>query len=71
MELQYIKDDMRRAMKDVFDAYTVEEWEYTFIRPAELKIQALWNTRQQLLRPNVWPRRPIVLDDEQDKDLDI
>lgn len=64
-----MKEDIRHAMKDVFDVYTLKEWEYTFIRPAEQQLEALWNARQKLLTPKIWPRRPLVLDEDHNENI--
>ncbi|KAF7272012.1 hypothetical protein GWI33_015180 [Rhynchophorus ferrugineus] len=58
-ELQFIKDNMSRAMREVYDKYTISEWIETYIKPFEEQVKVLWKAKQDLLKLESWPRRPL------------
>jgi hypothetical protein len=59
MELAYIERDVRSAMSDVYDRYTIAEWVSTFLRPLDTQLQSLWDAREKLLSRTHWPKRPL------------
>ncbi|KAJ9592969.1 hypothetical protein L9F63_015339 [Diploptera punctata] len=59
MELTYIERDVRSAMSDVYDRYTISEWVSTFLRPLDIQLQTLWDAREKLLSRTHWPKRPL------------
>uniref|UniRef100_A0A1B6ENS6 beta-N-acetylhexosaminidase n=1 Tax=Cuerna arida TaxID=1464854 RepID=A0A1B6ENS6_9HEMI len=60
MELVYLEQDMRAAMAEMFGPDTIQEWVYTYITPANKRLQALWDAKEQLLAHRNWPRRPLI-----------
>lgn len=61
MELTYIERDMRSAMSDVYDRYTIAEWVSTFLQPLDTQLQSLWDAREKLLSRTHWPKRPLEI----------
>ncbi|XP_078048556.1 hexosaminidase D [Augochlora pura] len=59
MELVYIEKEMRNAMEDIYDNYTIQEWIETYLAPLNDKFTELWEAKTKLLEKNVWPRRPL------------
>ncbi|PSN36468.1 hypothetical protein C0J52_20603 [Blattella germanica] len=59
MELAYIEQDIRAAMSDVYDRYTITEWVSTFLQPLNNQLQSLWDAREKLLSRTYWPKRPL------------
>ncbi|EZA46621.1 hexosaminidase D [Ooceraea biroi] len=60
MEIMYIEKEMRTAMEDIYDNYTIEEWLETYIAPLNDKLNQLWETKEKLLEKNTWSRRPLI-----------
>lgn len=63
MEIMYIEKEMRTAMEDIYDNYTIQEWLDTYIAPLNEKLNQLWEVKEKLLEKNTWPRRPLVKSD--------
>nr|XP_033322928.1 hexosaminidase D-like [Megalopta genalis] len=59
MELIYIEKEMRNAMEDIYDNYTIQEWIETYLVPLNDKFTELSEAKTKLLEKNVWPRRPL------------
>lgn len=59
IELKYLSQELQKAMADIFDQHTINEWMDTHIVPLQLRLDALANARDLLLEQNVWPRRPL------------
>ncbi|XP_053993531.1 hexosaminidase D-like [Hylaeus volcanicus] len=59
MELMYIEKDMRSAMEEIYDNYTIQEWLETYIAPLNEKFTQLWEAKEKILEKMVWPRRPL------------
>ncbi|XP_030749896.1 hexosaminidase D-like isoform X2 [Sitophilus oryzae] len=58
-ELEYVKDNISRALREVYDKYTVSEWLETFVKPFETEVLKLWRAKHELLKKESWPRRPL------------
>lgn len=63
VEIVSIEKDMRTAMEDIYDIYTIQEWIETFITPLHEKITKLWDVKEKLLERDAWPRRPLTKTD--------
>lgn len=63
MEIMYIEKEMRSAMEDIYDNYTIEEWLETYTAPLNEKLTDLWNAKEKILEKNVWPKRPLTKTD--------
>lgn len=63
MEIMYIEKDMRTAMEDIYDNYTVQEWLDTYVAPLNEKLNQLWEVKEKLIERNTWPRRPLTKSD--------
>lgn len=63
MEVMYIEKDMRTAMEDIYDNYTIQEWLETYTAPLNEKLGQLWEAKEKLLEKNTWPRRPLTKSD--------
>ncbi|XP_032682535.1 hexosaminidase D-like isoform X1 [Odontomachus brunneus] len=63
MEIMYIEKDMRTAMEDIYDNYTIQEWLETYTAPLNEKLSQLWEAKEKLLEKNTWPRRPLTKPD--------
>lgn len=62
-ELARIDVDISLALSEVYDIYTVNEWKDTFIKPFKQKVQNMWEARRNILARDVWPRRPLTLNE--------
>lgn len=60
MEIMYIEKEMRSALEEIYDNYTVQEWVETYITPMNEKFVQLWEAKEKILEKNVWPRRPLT-----------
>nr|XP_003703719.1 PREDICTED: hexosaminidase D-like [Megachile rotundata] len=63
MEIMYIEKEMRTALEEIYDNYTVQEWVDTYITPMNEKFIQLWEAKEKILEKNVWPRRPLTKSD--------
>ncbi|XP_045472995.1 hexosaminidase D-like [Harmonia axyridis] len=61
-EVLEIENDMSKALLNVYDEYTKDEWILTYINPLKKEIQELIRVKDQLLDRDVWPRRPLKLE---------
>ena len=59
IDLKYLSQELQKAMADVYDQHTINEWMLTHIVPVQLRLDALTNARELLLQQSVWPRRPL------------
>lgn len=59
-EYHEIVEEIRMAMLDVYDNYTVSEWRETYLEPLRKQILHLVNARERLLTKESWPRRPLI-----------
>lgn len=59
MELMYIEKEMRSAMEEIYDNYTIQEWVETYITPLNEKFNELWEAKEKILEKTAWPRRPL------------
>ncbi|XP_031846822.1 hexosaminidase D [Nomia melanderi] len=59
VEILYIEKEMRTAMADIYDNYTIQEWIDTYLAPLNDKFTQLWEAKEKVLAKNVWPRRPL------------
>lgn len=59
-EFQEIDEEIRSAMMEVYDNYTVNEWRETYVEPLEKMILHLLTAKKKLLSKNSWPQRPFV-----------
>ncbi|KAK9879936.1 hypothetical protein WA026_008445 [Henosepilachna vigintioctopunctata] len=57
-EINEIENDMSRALLDVYDAFTKNEWIFTYILPLKRQISELQRTKAKCLSKNIWPRKP-------------
>ncbi|XP_043678011.1 hexosaminidase D-like [Vespula pensylvanica] len=60
LEIMYIEKEMRSAMKDIYDNYTIQEWLETYITPINEKVTQLYEAEEKILEKNTWPRRPLT-----------
>lgn len=60
MEIMYIEKEMRTAMEDIYDNYTIQEWLDTYTAPLNEKLNQLWEAKEKLLEKNTWPKRPLA-----------
>lgn len=63
MEIMYIEKEMRTAMEDIYDIYTIDEWLETYVTPLNEKLNQLWEAKEKLLEKNTWPKRPLTKSD--------
>ncbi|XP_017881030.1 hexosaminidase D-like [Ceratina calcarata] len=63
MEIMYIEKEIRSAMENIYDNYTVQEWLETYVSPLNDKFNQLWEAKEKILEKNVWPRRPLTKSD--------
>lgn len=63
IELMYIQKEMRTAMEDIYDNYTIQEWLETYTAPLNEKLEHMWEVKEKLLEKNTWPRRPLTKSD--------
>ncbi|XP_043256949.1 hexosaminidase D-like [Colletes gigas] len=59
MEVTYIEKEMRSAMEEIYDDYTIQEWLETYVVPLNEKFTKLWEAKEKILEKNTWPRRPL------------
>ncbi|KAG7201210.1 hypothetical protein KM043_003997 [Ampulex compressa] len=59
VEIMCIERDMRTAMEDIYDNYTIQEWLETYALPLNEKFTELWEAKERILEKNAWPRRPL------------
>lgn len=59
-EIKYIEKEIRTAMENIYDNYTIQEWIETYIAPMNEKFTELWEAKEKILEKNVWPRRPLT-----------
>ncbi|XP_044754980.1 hexosaminidase D-like [Coccinella septempunctata] len=57
-EIKEIENDMSKALLEVYDDSTKNEWIFTFIQPLKKEINELLRVKDELLKRKVWPRRP-------------
>ncbi|KAK2579278.1 hypothetical protein KPH14_008237 [Odynerus spinipes] len=60
MEIMYIEKEMRTAMEDIYDNYTIQEWLETYVTPLNEKVTQLYEAEEKILEKNTWPRRPLA-----------
>lgn len=60
-ELNEMKVDLRIAMEGIYDNYTIDEWDGTYMQPFVAKVEKLWLAKEKLLSKDYWPRRPFAL----------
>jgi len=60
MEIMYVEKEMRTAMEDIYDDYTIQEWLDTYIAPLNEKLNQMLEAKQKLLEKNTWPKRPLT-----------
>lgn len=60
MEIMYIEKEIRTAMEDIYDNYTIQEWLDTYTTPLNVKLNQLWEAKEKLLEKNTWPKRPLT-----------
>ncbi|XP_076750807.1 hexosaminidase D [Xylocopa sonorina] len=63
MEIMYIEKEIRSAMENVYDDYTIQEWLETYVAPLNEKFNQLWEAKEKILEKNTWPRRPLTKSD--------
>lgn len=61
--IMYIEKEIRSAMENIYDNYTIEEWLETYVSPLNEKFNELWEAKEKILEKNVWPRRPLTKSD--------
>ncbi|XP_046409312.1 hexosaminidase D [Neodiprion pinetum] len=59
-EIIYIETDMRKAMEDIYDNYTIDEWIETYVEPLNEKLTKLLALKNRILERDSWPRRPLT-----------
>lgn len=59
-EFEEIDMEIREAMLEVYDNYTVNEWRETYIKPLEKQILYYLNAKKTLLSRTSWPKRPLL-----------
>lgn len=59
MELVYVEKEIREAMGEIYDKFTIDEWVETFLVPIGDKIATMSKAKEKLLEKTHWPRRPL------------
>lgn len=59
-EFHEIDEEIKEAMSEVYDNYTVSEWRETYVEPLEKQILHLSDAKEKLLAKRTWPRRPLI-----------
>ncbi|KAL2714480.1 hypothetical protein V1478_015665 [Vespula squamosa] len=60
LEIMYIEKEMRSAMENIYDNYTIQEWLETYITPLNEKVTQLYEAEEKILEKNTWPKRPLT-----------
>lgn len=59
-EINYIEQDLRKAMIEVYDLATITEWIATHLQPLAEQLRKWIQDREMLLSYKFWPRRPLT-----------
>nr|CAI5865720.1 unnamed protein product [Callosobruchus analis] len=58
-ELEDLQVEIGKALSEIYDEYTVEEWQSTYVLPFANEIDKLLIMCHKLLTKDSWPRRPL------------
>ncbi|KAF5274021.1 hypothetical protein FQA39_LY01136 [Lamprigera yunnana] len=61
-ELAQLQINFRESMEPIFDNYTINEWEDTYLTPLIFQANKLYKFKENLLSRDDWPRRPLNVD---------
>nr|CAH7746181.1 unnamed protein product [Callosobruchus chinensis] len=62
-ELEDLQVEIGKALSEIYDEYTVEEWQSTHVLPFVDEVDSLLTTCDKLLAKDTWPRRPLNRND--------
>ncbi|VEN55664.1 unnamed protein product [Callosobruchus maculatus] len=58
-EMEDLQVEIGKALSEIYDEYTVEEWQSTHVLPFVNEVDSLLTTCDKLLAKDTWPRRPL------------
>lgn len=59
-EFDEVDEEIKKAMREVYDNYTVDEWRETYSIPFQKQILRYFDAKEKLLAKTSWPRRPLI-----------
>lgn len=59
-EFEEIDEEIKTAMIDVYDNFTLSEWRETYVVPFQKQLFYYFSAKEKLLSRTSWPKRPLI-----------